>query len=120
MANAPAVGATTAAQRYGGDNSAKAKIWGAYLVQNIDKWGAEVYLAWQTHKLSIRSGMTTDVNNASYAYISLAIKSYSDMGLVNIKKRDGRSLKIFLTPKGRELARGLKKIKEILLEGEEK
>ncbi len=59
MANAPAAGATTAAQRYGGDNSAKAKIWGAYLVQNIDKWGAEVYLAWQTHKLSIRSGMTT-------------------------------------------------------------
>lgn len=65
MANAPAVGATTAVQRYGGDNSAKAKIWGAYLVQNIDKWGAEVYLAWQTHKLSIRSGMTAAVSGAN-------------------------------------------------------
>lgn len=66
MANAPAVGATTSEQRYGGDNSAKARVWGTYLVQNIDRWGAEVYLAWQTHKLSIHNGISTAVSGTNY------------------------------------------------------
>src|SRR3989338_7541817 len=78
MANAPytngTVDATSPTQRYAGDNSAKTKVYGFYLNQQVDKLGSEIYLAYQLHKLSIRNGVTVgatsgqiSVNNATTA-----------------------------------------------------